>query len=404
MRLSLLWVLLLVSVTLVGQSKLEGFYIDMSGDTIYGSIMADINSDLEKISFFDANENLLILTPANARSIQGPLFGKLTGGLTGNVFVQTLMEGKIDVHRMKDTLILVKDGTTNKLILSEKSANAVNNSGVTRNQQLGAIKLLTFDGPADLYKANEVKLNYSGLTNLFRDYNIAMNALEADYTKLNKKLKFSWGILLGAGYTSAAYNEVKQSGINFDPYEIGHLQSIDKNFGISLKFRNVGRYHRIAFETSPHISLQNLTSNLNYNTTVYNNDITNDIKMTSLNVPLIFNYSIFNTDKSYLYLNGGFNAKFNFNTSYDVDIVRSYLAVQGFEPIREMEERSEWLADAQYSPIVGLSYLSMGKAVEFEAALRYQYVSQYMRVGPGGVSQNVSLTLYVRMPAGGNKK
>lgn len=404
MRISLLCGLLLVSVALMGQSKLEGYFIDMNGDTIHGSIKADINSDLDRISFFDINDQLLILTPANAKSIQGPLFGKLTGGLKGNVFVQTLLEGKIDVHRVKDTLLLIKDGIANKLILSEKSANAANNSGVTRNQQMGVIKLLTFDGPSDLYKDNEVKLNYSGLTNLFRDYNIAMNALEADYTKLNKKLKFSYGILLGAGYTSAAYNEVKQSGINFDPYEIGHLKSIDKNFGISLKFRNVGRYHRIAFETSPHISLQNLTSNLNYNTTVYNNDITNNIKMTSLNVPLIFNYSIFNTEKSYLYLNGGFNAKFNFNTSYDVEIVRSYLAVQGFEPIVEMEERSDWLADAQYAPIVGLSYLSMGKVVEVEAGLRYQYVSQYMRVGPGGVSQNFSLTLYVRLPAGGNKK
>ena len=404
MRLSLLWALLLASVALLGQSKLEGYYIDMKGDTINGSIMADINSDLDKISFFEGNEQSIILTPSIAKSIQGPLFGKLTGGLTGDVFVQTLIEGKIDVHRMKDTLFLVKDGTTNKLILSEKSANAVNNNGVTRNQQLGVIKLLTFDGPSDLYKANEVKLNYSGLTQLFREYNIAMNALDADYTKLNKKLKFSWGLMAGLGYTSASYNEIEQSGISFDPYEIGHLKSIDKNFGISLKFRNVGRYHKIAFETSPHISLQNLTSNLNYNTTVYNNDISNDIKMTSLNVPLIFNYSIFNTEKSYLYLNGGFNAKFNFNTSYDVEIVRSYLAVQGFEPIVETEERSEWLADAQYSPIVGLSYLSMGKAVEFEAALRYQYVSQYMRVGPGGVSQNVSLTLYIRLPAGGNKK
>lgn len=400
MKILLLNCFLFSCIACFGQSNLDGFFVDMNGDTTYGKINADINADLDQISFIDLSGQKITLSPNNTKAIQGPLFGKLSGGLAEGLFVQTLMEGTIDVHKSKDTLILIKNGTNYRLVLNEKSASVASLGGVSRNQQLGTLKLLTHDIGEELYKPNTVRFNFLDLTKLFRAYNEKAGSLVSDYTKLNRKLKFSWGPSIGAAYTSAAYSEIENLTTSPDPYEIGHLKSFDKNFGLSLKFRNMGRYHRIAFEVSPFVALQNLTSNLNYNTTAYNNDIASDIKMTSLNLPIIFDYSIRNTEKSYLYFNFGLNSKFNFNTSFDATIVRTYLSVQGLEPIKEQLDKTNLLADAQFAPIVGLSYLTFKKASEIEVALRYQYVSQYMRTGPGGFCQNISLTLYYRFYGG----
>ncbi|MFZ1790164.1 MAG: hypothetical protein WAT92_17725, partial [Saprospiraceae bacterium] len=143
MKILLLNCFLFSCIACFSQSNLDGFFVDMNGDTTYGKINADINADLDQISFIDLTGQKITLSPNNTKAIQGPLFGKLSGGLADGLFVQTLMEGTIDVHKSKDTLILIKNRTNYRLVLNEKSASVASLGGVSRNQQLGTLKLLT---------------------------------------------------------------------------------------------------------------------------------------------------------------------------------------------------------------------------------------------------------------------
>ena len=392
--LNLLFVLL-IATTLFGQTKLDGYYVSTAGDTISGFIKSDINMDIKTVEFQKQNGETLFLRPSDASVIAGPVFGKLTSGIKEGAFVETILNGKIDMHRSKDTLILIKDNKPYAILLNEKDPN-VSKETTNRNKQKGILKLLTYDAKKPLFKDNDVKFNYRSMLKIFESYNEASGGSISNYGSLNKLMVVSLGVAIGGGFTGSYYGEIKNTFDAPDPFEFGNLVSFDKNFGLSAKFRNLGRYHKLAFELSPFYSIQHLTSHLNYDTEVYNNDITSDIKMSSLNIPLIFDYSVHNTDQSYLYLNFGLNTKFNFNKSFYADITRTYRSIQGLEPLDESRDKSDELADAQFAPIVGLSYLKIGTSWEFETALRYQYLSQYMRVGPNGHNHNVALTFFFR--------
>ena len=395
MRISFALILVFLTCSIWSQAKLEGFYVSIVGDTIYGHIIADIDAGNRNVQFQKLNGEMTTLTPLDTKVIVGPVFGKLSSVIKEGVFVNTIMEGKIDMHRYEDTLIMIKNNNQYTIILTEKHP-VLTNVGIGRAQQLGILKLLTYDEESVSYVPQLVKFNYDNIYSIFEAYNKAADQLAVNYGYLYKRVVFSYGVLTGLGLTGAFYPVTKSPITLSDPFEFGRFLSLDKNIGISFRFRNIGRYHKLAYNISPFLSFQKLISHLKYDSEYYNNLVDSEIRIKALNIPISLNYALHSSEHAYLYLNTGFNLKFNFRKSFISNFTRNYKTVAGFPPSVGQTNKTEDLPLTQVAPSVGLSYLRFYNPWEIEYALNYQLVSQYFMEVPKGSSHNIGLSVFLR--------
>lgn len=286
-------------------------YINGDGVTFTGMININHLKNKESIKFNVDGKTIIELTPANTKEIIIKNYGHLVSGILEGRFVYVLVEGKANLYKDDELLLIFKDGKIYEL--DKKS-----------NKWSGILKIIVSDCQNQiLYSEKDLKFTDDHFTKIIRKYNECKNLLYPPKVNLERKSKHSFGPQIG--YILSIMNFPKDYQLPRIKYKYGTPTSFTPIFGLKYNIYSFGKIQKHHIEISPFITFEKYRSEITYLDANNSNYINSKINSTSFFLPLIWNWKYFDRNQKKMFVNGGFGCKINKNTSYTADYEETHL-------------------------------------------------------------------------------
>jgi hypothetical protein len=380
------FVTIFVIVTLIFELKSQNYlpakYIDKQGNEFEGKININRLNFSKQIKFYSNEKEFVYLNTSNTNEITISEYGRFVSNIIDDTFVELLIEGEINIYKVNEEFVLLKNGIKYKL-------------QNTKLQWKGLLKLLVSDCVNENFKFdNNISFSKIEIIKLIENYNLCRNNLKFNYVKLEKPKLFTLGPQFGYAFSQMSFYP-KDYTLPRDRFKFGKPISNSLSFGIRFTSEPGGKSQNISLEINPFFVFEVYKSKDLYLDANYEVKIESNIETNSVVIPTSLNYKYFENEKLKLMLNFGLGMKINSNEKFKAKFEERLIAVNY---IRNYEEnRLDDLNNFQIFGTIGHNYIKKVKEEDFGISFNALFLTKHTKINLKSIVTFIQLSSFYNL-------
>jgi len=377
-----IFVVVILIFELKSQNYLPAKYIDKQGNEFEGKININRLNFNKQIKFYSNEKEFIYLNTSNTNEITIYEYGRFVSNIIDDIFVESLIEGEINLYKVDEEFVLLKNGV---------KYNLQN----TKLQWKGLLKLLVSDCVNENFKFdNNISFSKIEIIKLIENYNLCKNNLKFNYVKLEKPKLFSLGPQFGYAFSQMSFFP-KDYTLPRERYTFGKPISNSLSFGIRFTSEPRGKNQNFSIEINPFFVFESFKSKDLYLDANYEVKIESKIESNSFVIPTSLNYKYFENENQKLMLNFGLGMKINSNQKFKAEFEERLIVVNY---IRNYEEnRLDDLRNFQIFGMVGHNYIKKVNKEDFGISFKALFLTKHTKINLKSIVTLIQLSSFYNL-------